>query len=600
MQNIATTEQTLPEKLRKEHQPKTGDIYFESSSRYERFFRLGERKVTESDEQVYVRFEREVWSFVENKWKPDPYGSVSEESLMKEGYRYCLVPFGEVIAETEKNFRGEGSSEEKDAPATEELVALGSRLPDMLSRTEMMEDRLTTLTVAYKARMSEEMKMMEERMKPLAALVESAKKQLLNIRRAISIVEIYQGQNVEVLTLCEGTPAPKDEPITVRQRILYMDEECAVLDDEGQGLDYWTRDRFYEWIRDPRHRDVVLPEQKCVVVMKPRRFIKRYSDAWHIQQEKNRWNRHSFLFIRNGDRVSVIESDDLCVYGAAVPRKADYDSIAKDAKVWRSDAEKRLEDINYRSIHLAMVLQGLRDRTDLFSPCANDVNFLKNVGTQIVFDDEADTLLGTGRPDFPDWLREQAQTIRRGSRIIYAAGFADGNPYRDDFNGYRYNHPGYHGPKPPATGLYTVEDKGSAGLGFSYLPEDEIWSPEKGWHKRERRETWLFWKEKVINYDTVSADDLKAYLEDRSQRLYYQGIIPLLRKYQLELEKEQEYENLFLSALTKVLDEKNISHTPESLQNALKWWKTKVIHVRPISSDDDKAWRMILGHVRKH
>lgn len=599
MQEIATTAQTLPEKLRKEHKPKTGDIYFESSSRYERFFRLGERKVTESDGKMYVHFEREVWSFVENKWKPDPYGSVSEESLMKEGYRRCLVPFGEVIAESDRFFRGGVAGEEKEAPATEELVALGSRLPDILSQTEMLEDRMTTLAVAYKARMEEERQLMEKRMEPLKALIKQTKKQLLNIHRAISIVEIYQGENVEVVSLCEGTPAGADVPVAIRQRILFMDEECAVLDTEGQGLDYWTRDRFYEWIKDPRHRDVILPEQKCVVVMKPRRYDKRYSSDYYEQKLRNEWNRHSFIFIRNGENVSVIESDDLCIYDAVVPRKADFDSIAKEAKTWRDDAEAKLEDINYRCIHFAMVLQGINDHSDIFSPHA-EINFLKNIGTQVVFDDEADTLLGTGRPDFPDWLSEQAKTIRRGSRIIYAAGFADGNPYRDDFNGYRYNHPGYHGPKPPKTGLYTVEDKGSAGLGFSYLPEDEIWSLEKGWHKRERRETWIFWKEKVINYDTVSADDLKAYLEDRSQRRYYQGIIPLLRKYQLELEKEQEYENLFLSALTKVLDEKNIGHTPESLQNALKWWKTKVIHVRPVSSDDDKAWRMIIGHVRKH
>lgn len=48
-----------------------------------------------------------------------------------------------------------------------------------------------------------------------------------------------------------------------------------------------------------------------------------------------------------------------------------------------------------------------------------------------------------------------------------------------------------------------------------------------------------------------------------------------------------------------MLDGKNISYTPETLQDALKWWKTKVIHVRPISSDDDKAWRMIIGRVKR-
>lgn len=589
MQEITTAKtQTLPEKLRKEHVPQTGDVFLYRSSGREEVIRLGKKEVREGADYRFVNFHTELWSFAEKKWVQRNH--VLSENDLKEYYTLCLAFFDELLDDAEKVFRGETAGEEVKESDTEELVSLGSRLPDMLSSAEMLQDRMQTLSIICKARMNEQIRLMEEKMKPLKAVMAQTEKQLLNIRRAISIVEIYQGQNVEVLSLCTGTPADRDVPVTLRQRILFMDEECAVLDEDGQGLDYWTRDRFYEWLKTPFHRDIILPEQKCVVVMKPRRYDRRYNGSAYEQAKLNEWNRHSFVFIRNGENVSVIESDDLCVYDAAVPRKADYDRIEEEAKHWGKDAEKKLGDINYRCIHLAMTLQGIADHSDVFSPCG-EINFLKGIGSQIVFDDETDSLIGTGRPDFRMWLKEQAKTIRRGSRIIYVRGLSEGEPMRWELRGDRWNN---YLPKiaEPETGLYTVEEKDGGKLGFSYLPSDS-------WGERKRRETWLFYPDTVLNYDTVSADDLKAYLEDRSQRRYYQGIIPLLRKYQLELEKEQEYENLFLSALTKVLDEKNISHTPESLQNALKWWKTKVIHVRPISSDDDKAWRMIIGYIRK-
>lgn len=588
-QEITTTAQTLPEQIRNGHRPSVGDIYLYPSRGSEELIRLSEKEVRQVGDETYVRYNTEQWSFLDKKWvkRSDVY-SVSEHELTEEKYyKLLLAPFEEIIDSVEKMSRGEMPGESVNEATTEELVAVGANLPNLLSSAQMLEDKMEAMSVAFRARMQEQMKLMEKRMEPLKAMVEQTKKQLLNIHRAISIVEIYQGVDVEVVNLCEGTPAGADIPVTVRQRILFMDEECAVIDNEGWGLDYWTRDRFYEWIKIPAHRDIILPEQKCVVVMKPRRHDKQYSSNFYEQAEINRWNKHSFIFIRNGENVSVIESEDLCIYGSVIPRKADYDKIQKDAEHWQSQAEKELGDINYRCIHFAMVLQGLSDRTGIFSP-SGEINFLKNIGTQIVFDDESDSLIGNGRLDFDAWIKEQAKTIRRGSRIIYIRNFSYGKPMRYELQGDSHYFPKVSSPE---TGLYTVEAKRNGRLGFTYLPHDN-------WGERKRRETWLFDAETVINYDTVSAEVLQEYLEDRSQRRYYQAIIPLLRKYQLELGNEREYESLFLSALRKVLNERNITYTEESLQDALKWWKNKVIHIRPISADDDKAWRMIIGHLK--
>lgn len=585
-QSVTTNKQTLPEKLRKEHVPQVSDIYLHTSRGYESIIRLTEKKLNGK----YVHFIYETWSFIDRCWNQCEFDTVSENELKENYYRYCLIPVDELIEKTERLFKGESLDRQAGDTTTEELILHGNELPGLLSQTEMLEDRMNTLATALNARMEEEKRLMESRMVPLKEIIKKTKDQIRKLHQAISIMDIYQGVNIKVMTLREGAPAPADTPVSIRQRILFMDEECAVLDEEGQGLDYWTRDRFYEWIKTPSHRDVILPEQKCVVVMKPRRFDKRYSSDPYEQRERNEWNRHSFILLRNGENISVVESDDLCIYDAAVPRKQDFERIESEMKNWHSNAEKELDNLNYRCYHLAMVLQGLCDRTEVFSP-HGEVNFLKNTGSQIIFDDERNSLLGTGRQDFHSWLKEQSKTIRRGSRILYILGLSDGEPMRWELRGSSWNH---YFPKisPPDTGLYTVEEKDNGKLGITYLPCDN-------WGERKRRETWLFERDTVINYDTVTPEVLEEYLKDRSQRKHYQRIIPLLRKLQLELSKEREYENLFVSALSRVLDERHIGHTPETLQNALKWWKNKVIHIRPIASDDDKAWRMIIGYIKK-
>lgn len=583
MQEITSTTQPLPDRLRKEHVPANGDIYLYMS---ENFFRLCNRRETEYG----VRYDREEWCFAEKKWVPYRYGDVSEKDLLESrSYRLCLAPVDELLSETDRIFSGQVIEEKVEEAETTALVAMGSRLPDMLSQTEMLEDRMQTMEVIYRARMDEVRYTMEKRLEPLKALAKTVRKQLRNIQRAISIVEIYAGENVEIVTLREGTPASEDTPVTIRQRILFMDEECAVLDEDGQGMDFWTRDRFYEWIKEPKHRNIILPEEKCIVVAKPRRYDRHYSNDPYEQAKMNQWNRHSFIFIRNGENVHVIESEDLCIYGTVVPRKADYASIEKEAEHWKDNAQERLDNLSYRCIHFAMVLQGINDRTDIFAP-HGEINFVKDIGTQIVFDDEEDSLLGTGRLDFRAWLREQAKTIRRGSRVLFISGLSGGEPMRWEYQGNARNN---YVPliSAPNTGLYTVEEKKDGKFGITYLPSDP-------WCERTRRETWLIEKETVINYDTVKAEDIRGYLEDRTQRRYYQHVIPLLKKYEVELRKEQEYEGLFLSALRRTLDEKHIPYTEESLQDALKWWKTKVIHVRPIAADDDKAWRMIIGRIK--
>lgn len=206
MSNFVTTQtqQTLPEKLRKEHSPQTGDIYLYNGCQDKEIIRLGEKEVyTPSGTEHYVRFKTEFWSFAEGRWSSERR-DVSESDL-KEFYKLCLFPLKDILKDVDN--LDSGMAEETPVTETEELVTLGTRLPDMLSQTEMLEDRMETLSLFYRARMDEQIRLMEEKMRPLKALVEQTQKQLLNIRRAISIVEIYDNVSERIPSLGGGKKA---------------------------------------------------------------------------------------------------------------------------------------------------------------------------------------------------------------------------------------------------------------------------------------------------------------------------------------------------------------------------------------------------------
>jgi hypothetical protein len=60
------------------------------------------------------------------------------------------------------------------------------------------------------------------------------------------------------------------------------------------------------------------------------------------------------------------------------------------------------------------------------------------------------------------------------------------------------------------------------------------------------------------------------------------------------LRTEQEQEAHFIKLLA---DRHNVSE--EVLREHVKWWETKVIWKRPITSDDAKAWRVIERRILK-
>ena len=73
-------------------------------------------------------------------------------------------------------------------------------------------------------------------------------KEVIKIQRVITMIEIYVGINEEMHQIKVGAESDLSIPLSIRQQILFMDEEIGLWEDGG--IDYSQIDKFDEWVVD--------------------------------------------------------------------------------------------------------------------------------------------------------------------------------------------------------------------------------------------------------------------------------------------------------------------------------------------------------------
>lgn len=571
MEIIKVNDTPVTTQMRGNHIPSPGDIYIYG-------YNYSFYKVVSKDGKYNI-YTCMKWSFEQNSW----VSCDEKHSFDSHYYKLLLHPFEEVLELCNKVYDNPESLMEMQLENQDctSLITQGDKLGVMLEQSQLMEDRLESIQALMRSKVEEIKEKMLSKVRALDPVLGSLRKTMRDIQEVINILNAYVGDGVEVKQITEGEPASIDTPISIRQRILFMDEEVAIIGKDGQGLDYSGKDTFYEWLKDSGNRNIVLPEVKCVVVFKPKRFQHRYTRDSYTNNLLNQWNKHSFILIRNGDNVYSIESENLNIYDAVIPTKQTLDRILNaDDYFSKKYQQEEMDSLKYRGLFFCMIIQGLVDRSTVFHPVKPNINIVKNIGVDLIYDGEDS--IGTGIDDFKTWLKKRSENIKRGSRIIYVNGGKNLKYYSND----------YSMPNPPKQGLYSV-DEYDGKLVFKYSPGDTYW----GWngpHDRQNRVSWVFEKHNAINYDEIDLDELEMYLKDRTQRLYYVDILPLLLHCRREKLKEKQWENAFKESMIKYFSDKyNVALQPELLNEAVKWWKMKVIFKRPLKQDDAKSWRMI-------
>jgi hypothetical protein len=435
-----------------------------------------------------------------------------------------------------------------------------------------------------------------ERVTAITYILQSKTDQLRHIRnkfeekvkylsKVIDTFELYLGIQEDIIQILEGEKAPIGTPITIRQQIMYMDEEVG--DPNDGGIDVNRIEQFDKWIKNSNNRDRIIPEPKGIVVLRVRRYKKDYGDAW-INARMEQVNKQTYILIRNGENLYRIWTT-LLIHPRVFPLKKEIEEFQdKDGDIWGYD-KKELEEREFTYKQNVVLYQGLLDRTQLLQPfegriiLANDKTW--NGQIHLVRDEEL--LLGEGTLSYKEWKKNCNSKIGVGSRIVL------GNiKYWDKQRHLPY---GYKNTPPPEPGIYVVKQTQEQYLSFIYNPEDEVWNHgDYGFHTRKRGISFRIHRDEdwILNYDQMSVEEIDFYINNRIDRHNYVDMLPLLWTIRKNLLAEQKYENELVELLSK-------TYSRIKIKEAIDWWKFKNKWKRPIDKDDKKAYRMIRKKLEK-
>lgn len=321
-------------------------------------------------------------------------------------------------------------------------------------------------------------------------------RQMERVNRLIITLELYLGISENIVQIAEGEPAPIDVPIALRQQMLYMDEEFG--DPEDGGLEYSTMEKFEDWMIENRAFEKTAPEQKCVVVMRPRRRMKDRGDIHPlIKMKLENLDKMVYIFIRNGENIYRIWTDNLEFTNRLFPKKDELQAMVETMMTAEHDRNKEeIDSYDYRNADEKMneaesrlfhykrtmiLLQGIIQRTQIFAPLPPTFNLLdvsthENV-VKYIYDDEM--LLPDGKKRFIQWLLDLNKGVVKGSRIIIGSINGGANDFKERFGLEWYNE--HSAPPMPKAGEYVV--KGCKVDMWDWvterIPEDEYKADQK-------------------------------------------------------------------------------------------------------------------------
>lgn len=430
-------------------------------------------------------------------------------------------------------------------------------------------------------------RIINDKLDRLHSIVLANREQVERMCKVIDVVELYMGIHEEVLQIQQGENAPPDQPLCIRQMILYMDEEVG--DTVDGGLDYEDVAVFDDWLLSG-NLDKIIPETKGIVILRIRRNDKDYGDRW-ANAIQNAHNMRTYILVRNGDNVYRIWAP-VNIYPRLFPLKKEFRKSEDDR--WWNQSEKEGREFDYKK-H-ALLLQGLIERTQIFQPMKPGTSVFKpdtwpgNI--KFIFDDEG--LLPDGRLLWREWQDKINSLIKEGSRVFY--------------HGYQHHYKieghvpyGYAWVSFPHQKVYAVvkpiDDFRGGRFRFMYNPGGEVCTDGYygcDYHERKNRIGYSFYNDEVLNYDQLSLDDIEFYLHSRVDRRNYLDMLPVLRKIKKARLEELEREKHFVKFLSD-----RTGKTEEDVWKAVEWWKYKNKWKRPVAEDDAKALRMIESRLNR-
>ena len=619
---------------------KRADIVAAMTKDDEKNFQIGDYITDRQHEDLYLITDirtrqsddkKQTWTFYHvteinpitlqpfNKWKDEGEPDVHERDLsLSELNEYYFKICGDIIKlrDMAHGIMFENASIEDYQESSETaLMTLGDKQSLIALREQAEEaERSIQKVKNYCELVTNQMKHeLEQKIKGINGLVDNMNKEIKKFTYVIQTIETYTGISEEIIQLADGEPASESEPIVIRQAVIFCDEELALIEDD---FDWQKMEKFDTWLLADNNFKRLLPDAKSIVALKPRRTNKEYAsnDAFY-NAIMNRPNHVTLFLIRNGDKLYKLESEHIYLEDRMFPNQDEYmKQIEKEATShsWSSDGDKESDRMRKRFTKIAFLLQGLLDRSDVFSPHHVKCSFLKMEGldnndVKMEYELDHSHLLTDGRLPVMDWIRETNKGLKEGSRILLIDEYATG-----DF--LRYYSSEYTTPSKPGLGIYTVkknpqyrpDDKSTwydpykRPFIISYLPNSEAYSWSDGWTERKNKVSITLKEDNCswLLYDSLDIETLDYYLNSRLYRSQYFSYVKLLKTAKLLIAREEADENNFAYMLTgemmaQDLEPKDGYTHKQIAQIAIDTIKNRLKWKRPITSKEKETYTLI-------
>lgn len=475
------------------------------------------------------------------------------------------------------------------------------------------------------------------------------------IEEVIGNLNLYLGSGEEILQLRNGKPADRSIPLSIRQLVLFMDEECALATEDG-GIDAYTIEQFDEWLlADEKNLNQVLPELKGVVCLKPRRNMKEYSEDANQNAILNQANKETYVLIRNGENLYRV-CPPWGVRKYFFPTKDEFkDALTSEQRLHKETAEKKgldvsnwtdsddvfgryyrlpIENVNSHDFKEAkkkldkemayyskalIMLQGLVDRTGIFPEFQEIGLNLIDVSQwtdylRFVHDADPAFLLTAGKETFEQFTKRVNSDLQIGDRIIgmFHKLVKDSLKKRGEWGD---SYPSRLTPKkaswPDDFGLYTIEGRSQEyGWKIGYERTDEI---RRGrWDKcdcdrqgephacvpKTRAACQISESDEYIfAFDKIGLEEIDYFLNDRLSRSDYLRMFELMKRVRnmkrVEREAEEPFITLAIGEAMKLVPDLTEPEIRPQVIKAMQWWKYKNKVHRAVTDDFGKALKAV-------
>lgn len=422
---------------------------------------------------------------------------------------------------------------------------------------------------------------------PMRAETDRMTKAMKGVDKRLFALELYAGLFQKCKQIKDGEPAAPDTPITVRQMMRYMDEEC-LIDYASGGMDYSNIADFDAWVVKPENMNRLVPEPRCVVALQVRRELKEYGITCNPlslfdQLEKHHANMKTYLLIRNGERLFRLvtdiefrprllpfraefhkpfeEHEHKSSWGKGGPTADGYKSwievttIDPDHLDYDQHAEKRMDEI-YKYNRVMFLIQGLLDRSKVFSPHP-PINLSDDEHIEQYFKtvyDEEDGLPSHNPPNLESYLDRLNAVLVTGNYV-----WSRWHPEEDYDVNHRssYRSLKYHRRRPDICRVTQIKKD------RSMVKVSWAWGETYGWHDHPDKPGWRKWGahqvermkhswipiKEVFNVSAYCTGDYKPFLCDAYQKGQYLNWAPQMLDSELWLRmKDEEREQFALFA----------------------------------------------------